>query len=53
MARSARGFDQELLRAHSHEHLARIAKAKQDFDLDTPAYSKIDFLCPAISGGRD
>ena len=57
-------FDQELLRAHSHEHLARIAKASQDFDLDTPAYSKIDFYarqsagaaieaaCAAIGGKR-
>ena len=42
--------DQELLRAHSHEHLARIAKASQDFDLDTPAYSKIDFYARQSAG---
>src|SRR6476659_8074045 len=42
--------DQELLRAHSHEHLARIAKASQDFDLDTPAYSKIDFHARQSAG---
>src|SRR5207253_8751116 len=43
-------FDQELLRGHSHEHLARIAKASQDFDLDTPAYSKIDFYARQSAG---
>ena len=42
--------DQELLRAHSHEHLARIAKASQDFDLETPAYSKIDFHARQSAG---
>jgi acetoin utilization deacetylase AcuC-like enzyme len=42
--------DQELLRAHSYEHLARIAKASQDFDLDTPAYSKIDFYARQSAG---
>ncbi|PYL89918.1 MAG: histone deacetylase, partial [Verrucomicrobia bacterium] len=42
--------DQELLRAHSREHLARIAKASQDFDLDTPAYSKIDFYARQSAG---
>src|SRR5258708_34710670 len=34
--------DEELLRAHSREHLARIAAATDDFDSDTPAYPKID-----------
>src|SRR5438477_6627565 len=42
--------DQELLRAHSREHLARIAKASQDFDLDTPAHSKIDFHARQSAG---
>jgi acetoin utilization deacetylase AcuC-like enzyme len=30
-----------LLRAHSHDHLARIKTAAQDFDADTPAYPNI------------
>jgi acetoin utilization deacetylase AcuC-like enzyme len=42
--------DQELLRAHSREHLARIAKASQDFDLDTPAHPKIDFHARQSAG---
>jgi len=42
--------DQELLRAHSREHLARIANANQDFDLDTPAYSNIDFHARQSAG---
>jgi acetoin utilization deacetylase AcuC-like enzyme len=32
----------ELLRAHSREHIERIAKAAEDFDLDTPAHPSID-----------
>ena len=32
----------ELLRAHSSEHIERIAKASEDFDLDTPAHPNID-----------
>src|SRR5881392_1409554 len=42
--------DQELLRAHSREHLARIANANQDFDLDTPAHSNIDFYARQSAG---
>ncbi len=34
--------DAELLRAHSREHIERIAKAAEDFDLDTPAHPNID-----------
>lgn len=34
--------DEELLRAHSGEHLRYIATAREDFDLDTPAYPNID-----------
>lgn len=34
--------DEELLRAHSRDHVARIRQADQDFDADTPAYPKID-----------
>ena len=32
----------ELLRAHSREHIEQIAKAAEDFDLDTPAHPNID-----------
>ncbi len=46
----ARPSDQELLRAHSREHLARVAKASQDFDLDTPAYPTIDFYARQSAG---
>ena len=42
--------DQELLRAHSRDHLARIANASQDFDLDTPAHSNIDFYARQSAG---
>ncbi|PYK61223.1 MAG: hypothetical protein DME43_02925, partial [Verrucomicrobia bacterium] len=42
--------DQELLRAHSRDHLARIANAGQDFDLDTPAHSNIDFYARQSAG---
>lgn len=34
--------DEELLRAHSPEHLNRIATVREDFDLDTPAHPDID-----------
>ena len=33
---------EELLRVHSPEHIERIAKVKEDFDLDTRAYPNID-----------
>jgi acetoin utilization deacetylase AcuC-like enzyme len=42
--------DQELLRAHSPDHLARVANAKQDFDLDTPAYPNADFYARQSAG---
>ena len=34
--------DEELLRAHSRDHIERVKKPAGDFDLDTPAYPKID-----------
>src|SRR6266404_2099841 len=34
--------DDELLRAHSREHLERIADGREDFDLDTPLYPNIE-----------
>ena len=33
--------DEQILRAHSKEHLARVKKAEEDFDGDTPAYPGI------------
>jgi acetoin utilization deacetylase AcuC-like enzyme len=33
---------EELLRAHSPEHIERVARATEDFDLDTPVYPDID-----------
>src|SRR5205823_8630229 len=32
----------ELLRAHSRQHIEHVASAREDFDLDTPLYPKID-----------
>jgi acetoin utilization deacetylase AcuC-like enzyme len=34
--------DAQLLRAHSREHINRIAKANDDFDADTPFYPNIE-----------
>jgi acetoin utilization deacetylase AcuC-like enzyme len=34
--------DDELLRAHSRQHLERIADGREDFDLDTPLYANIE-----------
>jgi acetoin utilization deacetylase AcuC-like enzyme len=34
--------DNELLRAHSREHIEQIKNPRSDFDLDTPAYPGID-----------
>jgi acetoin utilization deacetylase AcuC-like enzyme len=42
--------DEELLRAHSREHLARIAQATEDFDADTPAHGKIDMYARRSAG---
>jgi acetoin utilization deacetylase AcuC-like enzyme len=42
----------ELLRAHSSEHLARIRKPRGDFDLDTPAVPKIyDYALKSAGAG--
>ncbi len=40
----------ELLRAHSSEHIERIKNPPGDFDLDTPAYSKIDSYARKSAG---
>jgi acetoin utilization deacetylase AcuC-like enzyme len=49
--------DDELLRAHSRQHLERIADGREDFDLDTPLYPNIetyarDSAGAAIEGAR-
>jgi acetoin utilization deacetylase AcuC-like enzyme len=42
--------DEELLRAHSREHLERIRNPVGDFDADTPAYPKIDIYARQSAG---
>ena len=42
--------DEELLRAHSREHIERVEKAAEDFDLDTPAIAKIDKYAKQSAG---
>src|SRR5437867_12056620 len=34
--------DDELLRAHSRQHIERVTNAREDFDLDTPFYPNIN-----------
>jgi acetoin utilization deacetylase AcuC-like enzyme len=34
-------IEDELLRAHSPEHIERVKNPRRDFDMDTPAYPKI------------
>lgn len=34
--------DDELMRAHSHQHIERVATSRQDFDADTPLYANIE-----------
>src|SRR5947208_15752283 len=34
--------DDKLLRAHSRQHIERVATPRQDFDPDTPYYPNID-----------
>ena len=40
----------ELLRAHSSEHIEHVRNPPGDFDLDTPAYSKIDVYARKSAG---
>jgi len=42
--------NEELLRAHTKEHLVRIANPARDFDMDTPAYPKIDIFARQSAG---
>jgi len=43
--------DDELLRAHSHQHIERITNARGDFDLDTPFYPNIEMYARQSAGG--
>jgi acetoin utilization deacetylase AcuC-like enzyme len=42
--------DDELLRAHSREHIERVAKRHEDFDLDTPYYPSIEAYARQSAG---
>jgi acetoin utilization deacetylase AcuC-like enzyme len=42
--------DDELLRAHSREHIERVAKRNEDFDLDTPYYPSIEAYARQSAG---
>ena len=42
--------DAQLLRAHSREHIERVAKAAHDFDLDTPFYPNIELHARRSAG---
>ncbi len=42
--------DKKLLRAHSQEHIEHIRNPRGDFDLDTPAYPKIDTYARQSAG---
>jgi acetoin utilization deacetylase AcuC-like enzyme len=43
--------DDELLRAHSHQHIERVTNARGDFDLDTPFYPNIEMYSRKSAGG--
>src|SRR5436190_20505503 len=42
--------DRELLRAHSQEHLDHVARPADDFDVDTPAYPRLDMYARQSAG---
>ena len=42
--------DDQLLRAHSREHIEAISRARNDFDLDTPFYPNIATLARISAG---
>jgi acetoin utilization deacetylase AcuC-like enzyme len=42
--------ERNLLRAHSREHIERVGNATQAFDVDTPAYAKIDIYARQSAG---
>src|SRR5436309_13655272 len=43
--------DDELLRAHSRQHIERVTNAREDFDLDTPFYPNINMYARHSVGG--
>ncbi len=43
--------DDELLRAHSRQHVEHVANAREDFDLDTPDYPNIATYARCSAGG--
>src|SRR5438874_5147301 len=43
--------DDELLRAHSREHIERVATPREDFDPDTPLYPNIEAYARRSAGG--
>jgi acetoin utilization deacetylase AcuC-like enzyme len=42
--------DDELLRAHSRQHIERVTNARGDFDLDTPFYPNIEMYSRQSAG---
>jgi acetoin utilization deacetylase AcuC-like enzyme len=42
--------DDELLRAHSRQHIERLANARQDFDVDTPWHPNIEIYARHSAG---
>jgi len=42
--------DDELLRAHSREHIGRVTTSRQDFDADTPRYPNIEMYARHSAG---
>src|SRR5881396_3259288 len=43
--------DNELLRAHSRQHIERVTSARADFDIDTPSYPNIGMYARHSAGG--
>src|SRR6266704_1159455 len=43
--------DNELLRAHSRQHIERVTSARGDFDIDTPSYPNIGMYARHSAGG--
>src|SRR5213594_3212289 len=43
--------DNELLRAHSRQHIERVTSARTDFDIDTPSYPNIGMYARHSGGG--
>jgi len=46
--------DDELLRAHSRQHIERVTHGWEDFDLDTPFYPNIEtYACHSAGGAME